>query len=772
MQSLIKRCIRLPYFPIIIAPILLFSGTLLTGRILFWGLPMLQFYPWREFAWESLTHGLLPLWNPFNGMGAPLIANYQLALFYPPGWLVYLFAIIGGSQLMAWSHTLLVVLHLIWAGIGMVFFARSLGLGELAQTISGLAFSLSGYLVARNSFFSIIWAAAWLPWIMYSVNELVKQEKLKFSFPLLFFIVFQLLAGHAQLTWYSLLLASLWIVIFCWVYHGAKRALGGGLIFGLTMIIGVGLTAIQLFPTAEFLLQSQRSGAVNYDLGLTYSFWPWRLLNLLSPDFFGNPGSGTYFGYAAYWEDAIYFGLIPMVLSLSTLKHLFKRRKYSESGQATRAAVLWILVVVAFIFALGKNTPIFPWLYLNVPTFGLFNAPARWMVGAVFGLSALAGIGAEAWKAPVGKVLRNYRIGLVITVAVALGAGITFLVLKEVKLSFIQATAIAGLWGAVYCLLAIKMPKSEAGRKAWTYIFIGVVVVDLISAQWSLVPTSPANVVIPSPGVTSLPDNQRVYLSYQDEYNLKFQRFFHIDDFTPLESWSNIWKTQLPNTNLSGRVEYVNNFDPLLPDRYSTLINFLDQLSPEMRDPWLKLMNVGAVEEIDPRTPDGVKFTPAQTQGRFQWFACAEFAMRKAEAWDMTQKLVANSRSDLVVLEGEKFNQPCSANKSADIQVLLDQPESVIIKITASQEDSGGWLFMADTWYPGWIAAVDGIETPIYRADYAFRAIQVNGGQHIIKFEYQPKSFFFGVAISAVSWIIILIFILITRIHFSFRYKL
>src|SRR5512135_3749441 len=125
----LKSLLRLPYLPIVLAPVVLFSPSLFTGRVLFWGLPALQFMPWRWYVWEMLQQGMLPLWNPFNGMGAPLMANYQLALFYPPGWLTYLFAAIGGVSWMAWSQTLLIVLHLIWAGIGMVQFSRSLGLG-------------------------------------------------------------------------------------------------------------------------------------------------------------------------------------------------------------------------------------------------------------------------------------------------------------------------------------------------------------------------------------------------------------------------------------------------------------------------------------------------------------------------------------------------------------------------------------------------------------------------------------------------------------------
>ena len=36
---------------------------LLVGDVLFWGLPSLQFYPWREFAMREFAQGRWPLWR-------------------------------------------------------------------------------------------------------------------------------------------------------------------------------------------------------------------------------------------------------------------------------------------------------------------------------------------------------------------------------------------------------------------------------------------------------------------------------------------------------------------------------------------------------------------------------------------------------------------------------------------------------------------------------------------------------------------------------------
>src|SRR5262249_38775868 len=108
---------------------------LLTGQVLFWGLPSLQFYPWHEFASHELAQGRLLLWNPCNGAGAPLLANYQSALLYPPNWLYF---VIRGPQLMG----VLGIAHVLWAGIGMWLLLGRLKCDALGRGIGTLAFPL------------------------------------------------------------------------------------------------------------------------------------------------------------------------------------------------------------------------------------------------------------------------------------------------------------------------------------------------------------------------------------------------------------------------------------------------------------------------------------------------------------------------------------------------------------------------------------------------------------------------------------------------------
>src|SRR5512138_3577951 len=109
MNRMTLHAILRDYFIILLAPLLLLGPILARGQVLFWGTPALQFVPWWVYAWECLRQGVLPLWNPLNGFGAPLLANYQLAFFYPPNWILLLLAALGGEQnsaaLVAWGYT-------------------------------------------------------------------------------------------------------------------------------------------------------------------------------------------------------------------------------------------------------------------------------------------------------------------------------------------------------------------------------------------------------------------------------------------------------------------------------------------------------------------------------------------------------------------------------------------------------------------------------------------------------------------------------------------
>jgi uncharacterized membrane protein YfhO len=66
------------------------------------------------------------------------------------------------------------------------------------------------------------------------------------------------------------------------------------------------------------------------------------------------------------------------------------------------------------------------------------------------------------------------------------------------------------------------------------------------------------------------------------------------------------------------------------------------------------------------------------------------------------------------------------------------------VEIETSLTDDG-YLILLDTFYPGWLATVDGQPTPIYRANYIGRAVFLPAGEHTVHFQYHPLSFRLGV---------------------------
>ena len=98
-----------------------------------------------------------------------------------------------------------------------------------------------------------------------------------------------------------------------------------------------------------------------------------------------------------------------------------------------------------------------------------------------------------------------------------------------------------------------------------------------------------------------------------------------------------------------------------------------------------------------------------------------------------------------------RFNRPQgteSTSGAGSVQLLRFDADYLRLEARASQN---ALLFLADLIYPGWIAYVDGKETPIYRANYLFRAVYVPAGQHTVEFVYRPRSFRLGVLITLLA---------------------
>lgn len=90
----------------------------------------------------------------------------------------------------------------------------------------------------------------------------------------------------------------------------------------------------------------------------------------------------------------------------------------------------------------------------------------------------------------------------------------------------------------------------------------------------------------------------------------------------------------------------------------------------------------------------------------------------------------------------------------ARVEVSSYTPNRVVVSATLS---APGYLVLADSYFPGWIAMDNGREVPILRANGNFRALALPEGQHIVVFKYSPLSFLLGLFASLSAAVVVLL---------------
>ncbi|TAK13901.1 MAG: hypothetical protein EPO32_03845 [Anaerolineae bacterium] len=725
--KMIRRLSRSPLILLLLAPLVLYAPIFLTGKAVFWGTQWLQFAPWWAQAARTLAGGELPLWNPLSGLGAPLLANHQSALLYPPTWLYLLAHALGGIALMAWLMAPLAALHLAWGGWGMARLARALGWGTLAQTVSGLAFGLSGYLVARSHFLSINAAAAWTPWVLLAAFQIARRPGRRSILVFALVTGLQLLAGHAQTTWYTLVLALAFVLFWGWQAGGRRPALEAAGRFALGGVWAAAMAAAQLLPTAEYLLHSQRAGAYAYDLAMQHSYWPWRLLALVAPSAFGNPAHGDHWGVGVFWEDAAYFGVLGLLLA----GYALLRRKAPD-----RALRMFLLacILVSFALALGQNTSLFPFLYKYIPTFDMFQAPARWLLLAQVAFALLAGLGADQWRAPEGRALYWSRLGTAGALAVTLGAGLGWFVLSRRPLdyperlaTFVPAIALAGLWalGAGALHLTAPLRENATPRRGWAWAVVLWLAADLLVAGWGLNPGASLAQITEPPPALPLAHGARVFLLPHDEEALKFETFLSARTFDVPGGPAALRAALIPNTNLLDGISAAGNFDPLLPYAYAEIMGWFalpeGMAEEDAYAAWqasLEYLNIGLLVR-----PDG--------EGGFVYQSGLIRPFKPA-------RLHYFPAADSVL---------CCGERPLRFEWLRDSANQVQLLFSAP---AAGQLVLADLNYPGWQAELDGERIPL-SPDNRLRSVDVPAGEHTLRFIYRPFSFYVGAAVGVLA---------------------
>lgn len=374
---------------LLLLTVFFFWKILLTNLILVGVDTFLYFYPYKAYAAGAVREGRMPLWNPHLFMGAPLLANSQVGLFYPLNWpLMWLDA----PRQIAWS----IGLHIALAGSLMLALARlALRLSWLGALTAAILFAFGGYLGAQVEHINQLNAAAWLPLLFLFYHRGLHHPRRWLWFLLLGLVIaLTLLAGHAQTVFISLFglgLYGLWAGIarsgirsrglraIRPVTFSLARSLGPLAVAGF---LAMALAAVQLLPTAELSALSIRSGGLSYREVVSFSLRPtdlhYSLLPPLGLDLRVVLGE-------AFSEWVAYLGMSGLALAL--LGGLASLRR-------PQARPFVLLAGAGLLLSLGLYSgPLYLGLYYLAPGFDLFRAPARWLLLYSFAMSGLAGYG-------------------------------------------------------------------------------------------------------------------------------------------------------------------------------------------------------------------------------------------------------------------------------------------------------------------------------------------------------------------------------------------
>ncbi len=187
-------------------------------------------------------HGTVPWWNPYEGLGVPLLAEMQSAAFFPPTLLLAL------PEGQLYFH---MTLELI-AGLATWFLIRELGFSRPIATLGGILFALNGT-------FAWLSAApenpvAFLPVMILGVERLYRRERFDSAGFLLLAsgLALSIYAGFPETTYFEVLFTVVWFI-----FRFAASPSGGRLRFcsrtALGGLVGLMLSAPIVVAFLEYL---------------------------------------------------------------------------------------------------------------------------------------------------------------------------------------------------------------------------------------------------------------------------------------------------------------------------------------------------------------------------------------------------------------------------------------------------------------------------------------------------------------------------------------
>ncbi len=717
-----------------------------TFRQLLAGDAVRQIYPWKSLAISELKNFTLPLWNPYNFSGNHLLANLQSAVFAPSNLLFLVFPFNT-----AWVINIVSLIGLF--GVFTYLFLRSEKLSLPASLFGALAAANLAYLTSWLEIIVVAQSALPLPAALWLISRSVRLKRyLGLVFvPLL--LALSLFGGHVQTTVY----VAGFILFFLLV----KRL---PLVLTLLIIIlAFFLMSIQLIPTIDAFRFSARDPDTTSAQFVKGAFPVSGLIAAFAPDYFGNPATGNYRG-ESYEDNRAYFGTLALLLAfLAVATNLKKVRPYL------------FLMITSLLFSALPLALLF-W-QLKIPILSS-SAPARLIF--VFQLSGalLAAYGFDFWLES-----KNHLSSRTLAVPIAFGLLALLLGVYAFTLpSDWQTVSLRNLVLPGILLVAFSLAFIASAILPRLKPLALAVVFSLALLEYALLfgktqPFASSQFFFPShPVFTFLQQNagiNRFYgfgTSYVDNNFATYFRVFSAEGYDPLyirrygELLSSTTNGQ-PEPKLFRSDAYFGPYDNFYRNRLFDLlgVKYILDKNDAPTSNWEPELAKFPADRYQLAWQKGKWKAYQRLTALPRFFVIGEYEQISKKDAILSRLYDPTFPADRkIILETEPIISPRPGGIT-EVNLLTYTPTRIEINITT---DTPKLLFLSDNFFPGWQARIGEKPIPVYRANYAFRAVSLPPGNYRLTFFYLPESLKIGLALTLIGVISLPIFAVLLKKHY------
>ncbi len=745
--------------------------------------PVYQFYPLRMEAVSQWRDGTWPLWNPKILCGTPLLAD---GITKPLDPFILLWFVFAGPV----AHGLELVAHFVLMIMGMYVLARALKIAAAGAALAAAAYTFGFLGVTWMELRTTTAAFAFFPWAFLFLYAAVEGTSVTLAVVAALLAAMMQFAGHPQFVIYAFFFMGIYVL---WAAvakcrEGARKGFAALGVGALALALGLLLAAVELVPFIELNLLTARS--VRQYEALNRFSTPVSFLPYVFPKFFGSPAQGIYYGAAVLWRPFMtatggYVGAATLVFAAAGLfLGRFERKKFFLAV-ATGVGAFLLLMSLGLGDLLGR---------LSFLVTGMDMARVVFMSNVAIAL--LAGAGASAlmeasWDdTSFRKAAMTAALGFVAAVAVMGTLGWTGRALcffdneQWTALSWFLAM-VKGRYGNVLLAPAVFVPTAFLLGACW------IVALAPVMRRWAAVTAFvfvAAELLITVTGHNPYVPADLITPPFAVLESMKTApgegRLLGVDP--PGSVGVNLVKGDclIPNSAILYGLEDIRGDQSLRLDRYMKYIrrvvgpgvNLVATTHlPVFDSPLIDALNVThflsaaplAGEGIRETYDDGKAFAYENTRATPRAYLVGTW-LQAASDTDALNKMCARADFDPhreVVLETDRIAPDAVPEDFTGQAAIVEyKPRRVAVKTTCRNDSV---LVLADAYFVGWKACVDGVEEPIMPADATLRAVFLPPGEHDVEFVYRPLSFVVGAGVSlgaaALAFAILMIAILTRR---------